>query len=278
MLHYVRATLPNPTVPTDWVDMPLTNHVYESYKALAEVDGKPSIIFLTQPVAGVYQVRYAFASKPEPDDATDWTSTAATGQSTAGEHYLPGQLLIDDPYPRFGFYSSQTDQLCYASATADPPMSPADWQFTPLTEPGGSGHHSVLAWWKDRPLALHAGTVSDQMHLSRSLVDQPSTLLDWESHAADNESLDLKRLSVIQLPDGIGVTYRNGDPPGALMYAWFENALPGGPGDWCVVEVAGDVGPDGAHALALTLDGRPAIVYGDQADNQLWLATMDPLA
>jgi len=276
MLHYVRATLLTPTGPPDWVDMPLTAHIYEAHKALAEVNGKPAIVYATEPAATIYQVRYAYGNIPEPNDATDWTSTAATGESVACEHFSPGQLLIDDPYPPFSYYSSETDQLYYPQATVDPPATPADWVFTPATEPAHSGNYSALAWWQDKTVLLHAGPTSDQMHCSRSLVGQPSTLLDWESHAADNESLDLKRLSVIQLPDGIGVTYRNGDPPGTVMYAWFEESMPDGPWGWCVVEVAGNVGPDGGQALALTADGRPAIAYKSMANDFVWLATMDP--
>jgi hypothetical protein len=221
-------------------------------------------------------VRYAYGNIAEPDDSTDWTSTAATEQSLAGERYYPGQLLIDDPYPRFSYYNSQTDQLYYAQATADPPATPADWMFSPATDSAQSGNYSALAWWQDKAVLLHAGTTSNNLRCSRSLVDQPSTLLDWESHPADNESQDLKRLSAHRLPDGIGVTYRNGNLPGTVMYAWFDGSMPDGPWGWCVVEVATDVGPTGGQALAVTADGRPAIAYSNPDEDQLWLAVMNP--
>jgi hypothetical protein len=278
MLHYVRATLLNPTGPTDWIDMPLTTHMYEDYKALAEVNGGPAIVYLTQPAPGFYQARYAYATIPAPDDATDWVSTEATPLATVSETFRPGQLLIDDPYPRFSYWSSETDQLYLAQAVADPPATPADWLYTPATPANQSGKHSALVWWQDRPLALHAGSGNWQLKCTASSAEQPATLADWESLDADLESQDINRISACRLPDGLGAAYRNADPPGGVIYAWFEGNLPGGPGDWCVVEVAGGVGPDGGQAVALTPDGRPAVVYGAPDDDQLWLATMDPPA
>ena len=277
MLHYVRATSLTPTGPPDWVDMPLTTHMYKTYKALAVVNGAPAIIYQTQPAPGFYQVRYAYATIPEPDDATDWVSTAATPLATVSETFRPGQLLIDDPYPRFTYWSSETEQLYFAQTIEDPPATPADWQYTPVTAPGMSGSYSALAWWQDCPLALHAGAGSWYLMCTASSAEQPATLADWESLSADNESQGISQISACRLPEGLGVTYRDADPPGALIYAWFEGELPGGPWDWCVMQVATDVGGGGANALALTQDGRPAIVYGDLDDNQLWLATMDPL-
>ncbi|GEM_PF-1328333 len=277
MLHYVRATLLSPSAPTDWINMSLTTHSWEEYKALAVVNGVPAIIYATTGTVQGYKVKYAYGTKTEPDDATDWVVTDATADSSASENYQPSQLLIDDPYPRFTFWSSESEQLCFAAATVDPPATPADWLITPLTETTCSGKHGAPLWWQDRPLVAHAGAADSQLICTVGTVEQPLLLTDWEHHLADTESIDIGMLSAQRLSGGLGVAYRNTSGTGAVIYAWFEGDLPAEPGGWCVVEVATEVGPDGGQALALTADGRPAIVYGDTDDDLISVAIMDPL-
>ncbi|MBN2081844.1 hypothetical protein JW859_06500 [bacterium] len=257
--------------------MDLTTHYYEQFKSLYEINGVPAIIYVDQPVADVFQVRYAYGTKAEPDDATDWVSTMATNNSASGQHFRPGQLLADGPYPCFSFWHSLTEQVCFATATVDPPVDPSSWLFTPLTESSACGTYSSWAWWQDRPLVTHSGAIFDDLVVSCCTgTYPPSTLLDWQSQIADPDSAGISAVSMLPIPGGIGITYRDAVGDGSLMYAWFSGTLPGGPGDWCVMRVDNHAGAMGANALALTADNRPAILYGDPVDGEIRVAVMDP--
>ena len=273
----MRATLLNPTEPTDWVDISLGTHAQETYKALAEVGGAPAIVYVTSPAAGTREVRYAYGNVPAPADLADFTVTYATDPTAVGHFFNPTSLVEQDGQPAFTFWSSVSEQLCLARAISSPPAAPADWAISPLCSPGCSGSWCALIDRQNQPLALHGGIGSNQLRCAIAADWQPDSLVDWERHTTDVESMALEHVSICQLPDGVAAVYRDTSGTGALICAWFSGAPPAGTGDWCVMQVSADLGTDGGQAITVLPGGMPAIVYGDTDDNEVWLATMDPL-
>jgi hypothetical protein len=269
----VRATSIEPTSPADWVNISLGSLTQDSYKALAEVNGVPAIVFAYSPALDTREIHYAYGNSPAPDDAGDFTMTLLTNTAPVGHYVNPTALLERENKAACVFWSSVAEQLCFARATSSVPTDPMDWVVSPLCSPACSGSRAALADWQDRPLVVHAGIGGDSLTCAQCADWQPESLLDWQHHCADAESTGLDRISVCELPTGVAAVYRDPDLGGWLICAWFSNGQPQGGGDWCVMPVAYDVGY-GGQAVAALHNGLPAIVYGNETDSEIWLATM----
>lgn len=255
--------------------MSLTDAEYDSNFSLAEVDGGPAVIYVSSPVVNVYEITYAYSNAPEPNNAADWSFTPATFASTPGEHYLANWLVDHTGLPAFTFWSSQTEQLCFARATTATPINTDDWAYSPVCDPSVGAPINALVEYQDHPLVVYRGYSTNNLHCAHSVDWHPTSVLSWEQHTVDSEISMTGRITVAETPGGIGVAYR--DPSaGTLMYAWFNASLPQGGGDWCVMQVANGVSAYGVSAVAAMANGLPAIAYGDTNDSELRLATMNP--
>jgi hypothetical protein len=249
---------------------------YDSWHSLTEVGGKPAVIYLSSPAANIYEITYAYCNVPEPDSAADWTFTPATFTSAPSERYLPSWLVAHDGLPAYTFWSSQSEQLCFAQASTATPTGTGDWLISPVDMPYATSFYNALVEYQGQPLVIYRGPGSgmDNLHCAHSPNWNPTSVLDWEQHTVDSESNVESRMSIAQMPDGIGVAYHD-IATGSLMYAWINDSLPHGGGDWCVMQVAGGITTFGVNAVAAMANGLPAIVYGDPANSKLHLATMN---
>jgi|GEM_PF-1316739 len=273
-LRYARSVTAIPDNPTDWHHMELDTVPDGDHISLAQVDGRPSIVYVFSDAITNPMVRYAYADTVAPLSATDWVITTVVPSSAPGLSYAHPALIGHDSMAAFTCYVSQTNKVHFYRANNSNPTEFDDWTASPIA--GGAAAEAAPSGcvaFDGLPAAVCL--LDGVLVYARGDEWWPTTEDQWDKHVAGFDAGGNKAAIEVNNPgDAVWVAWFSPSDY-TLHFGWNSGSgSPADYGDWLTQTVATDVDINGTMALGRLSDGRAVIVYYDGTLGELRLATI----
>ncbi len=241
---------------------------------LAEINGKPAMVYEGKGGNNGHEVRYAYSSLAQPGATPDWTiadvGTSYTfSQDYSGMHVYPVLSGIGVLY-----YNPVTSHLRQGYTTNLASTGEGSFTFADVDAEPLRGQLSAGIEFDMTPSCFYTDPTSGELHYASARFVNPLTVDDYgDRHVVDADYID-QSLAVASLPTGMGLAYREMDG-NTVRFAWHENNIPEEGRDWRIVQVD-DRPSTGEISLSYLQDGRPCVLYHTLIPDLLQFRVMVP--
>lgn len=271
--RFARAVNSSPAGMVDWVFSFPNQSAREGFVSLAEVAGYPAVAYV-DPGVMLQAVDYVYATVPDPNFASDWTTTEAVTNNLTPPFADFSHLALTsfEDLPALTYYNDDNNRLYFLRGETATPIDFNDWDAGTVDEVG-AGWYNQGVQYGGLPVLVYVDQTDGALCYTGGTSWTPSTAEDWNRHCIDAGSMVNGPVSLQLLSQGLGVAYRD-QADQAVKYAWVESGTPTEGMSWRVVTIAENTG-DGAVSLAVQQNGQPAIAYYNSNTAALMFAWME---
>lgn len=268
---YGRAKSPTPAEPGDWVFNNLETVDHIGLLSLAEINGRPAVVYAMSELPVTSVVRYAYATKARPASNLDWVVTNCF--SSASNFIGTMELASIDGNPTLAVYESGALNYFLVSSDSQTPTGEANWQVCLIDNFANHVNGNIpsisLLEHNGLPTVLYQSRELGLMYAQADRL-RPFLSEQWSSHQIFSNVENVSGFALTN--EGLLGCYLY-NPGGTLLGILANSAEPVYRRDWRAAQIfsGNPVGSLRPAALA-TSAGTPVIFYYDETAEELYCA------
>ena len=272
---YARSDSLTPTGPGDWIFNNLETISHIELQSLAEIDGRPAVIYGVQVLPATTTIRFSHAVKPRPDSLLDWVTT----DCFTSENNFVNSLYLDSVSgkPAVVLMENGTQNFYYISSATVDPGGLSDWQICLVDNynPHVNGNLPGIRFMVNggKPAVMYQSSVLGLWY-AQADRERPFLQEHWTAHQVSNRVFNHQSLA--QTTEGLLGCYIDSQA-GQYVAVLSNLPQPAYRRDWRSSEVFAGNGLNLGYApfSIATAGGTPLLIYLDVVQQKIMCARYD---
>ncbi|GEM_PF-4159227 len=275
-----------PADPSDWTMFTL-DYTVDSELALAEIWGRPALIYLIDELPATSTIAFAYSGLEHPEALVDWELTTLGGfvPTNHGSHYLSLSEVAGTA--AVGYFQENQQIHYFVYALNDQPLTGDDWSpdWAGYSAQPGFGPH--IAEVEGKAVLVYRDLNDNALVYAEGKTALPETINDWLRHPFRDDIGNVDFFGCCNIGDGLGVVLINQVEVESVLrwrpfFCWFDEHVPSHEHDWKQQDVmdaewGGFEDPDGLGdccypRVAASVNGMPHLVFYDSGEGAIKIA------